>query len=391
MRANSPLAVLVLAATLACSQPPPAEVSYPYAYAKSEGPTLTEAIDFHRGQVEENPKNYKEWAALAQVYVSQAQWSHDPAYYELAREAAQRSQELLANPSATVALAAVAQAEHQFEQALALCEKVRARDATHGDALSLSITCLLELGRPQEARTLLDRFKRHHSGPAVLSLEGRLLEATGRFEPAAQAFQSAILQEQAGERRLSVKLRVQLGRVFWRLGRPEEARAALESALAISANDPFALTTLGLVELSQERPEAAISLFTRAFAATQEAEALVYLARAHHQKGNQQEAERVWSQAETLLEGDLKSGHYGHGRQLVELYLDRGRPEDIPKAMTVLEQELALRRDPLTLTVAAQTYWAAGLPEKARELVEEATRSGFHSAQLSELKTSLPK
>ena len=284
------------------------------------------------------------------------------------------------NPSALVVLAQVAEANHRFAEVVELCRQARQMDRTQLDALSLMITSHIELGRSDLAAELVDDL--YETNAATVGLRARVLEAQGKFDEAVKVYRKAISLEEPQQRSLSAKLRAQLGRCLICDGQLEEAESALNASLQAREDFPLALGLLGELKLRQNEPAQASVFFVRGFAKSQEAGFLVGLGRARRLNGDLTGADEAWDQAEQLLLKDLERGHYGHGRDLAELYLERDQAE---QALIVIEKELQTRRDAKTLTIAARAYKAVGRPEEAGALVEEATRFGFQSPELKAL------
>lgn len=373
---------LLLLLMTACRSAP-AVNPYAYSYSNLSGPSPDAAIEFYTERVNRTSQGFLDRASLASAYVSKAQWTGDPSYFEPAEKWARESQKEMPNPGALVVLAQVAEANHRFAEAVELCERARQMDRTQLDVVSLLITSHIELGRSDLAAEYLEAL--YEVNAATVGLHARVAEARGDFPRACELYQKAISLEQPQQRALSARLRTQLGRCLMRSGRLEQAESALTAALVARQDFPLALQLLGELKLQQDQPRAAAEFFVRGFAKSQESAHLVGLGKARSQEGDAAGAEEAWKQAEELLTKDLERGHYGHGRDLAELYLERGRPGDVARAVEVIEAELKLRRDSTTLTIAARAYKAAGNPEKATEMVAEATRFGFHSEALEAL------
>lgn len=356
-------ALLLALLTLACS----ASKYAAYPYGNTRGPSVEDEIRFYEERVAQNPRGALDRAGLAEAYVAMAQSTHQEAWYDKAAEQAEASLRAMEfnNPGARLALAQVAEARHQFREAYAMAAQVLGQDGSNHAALGLMITTSLELGEVDRAAELAARLDEVQTAGA-LALRARVAEARGRDEEAVALYQAALAAEQPQERSLSARTRVQLGRVHLERGEIERARQAFEAALAIDPQQPAALRALGHLELRQNRPEAAADLFTAAFALTQDPGPLVELGMVHRARGDRAAADRVWQQAQLLLEETFASGHYGHGRDLALLYLERGRPEDVPKAVEVMEREVTIRRDPQTLELAARARRAATLRETSK-------------------------
>ncbi|MCA9795495.1 MAG: hypothetical protein KC910_26990, partial [Candidatus Eremiobacteraeota bacterium] len=173
---------LVLVGLAACA--PSSTNPYNYQYVQVSGRTTDETVDFYTQRVKRNPRGAVDRAILAGAYLEKGRLTRDPSYFALAGQLAQESLERQANPPATLVLAQVHEASHEFAECVSLCEDVLHHDSNNEGALSLLTTANIELGRVDEAEKWFERLPRE-PGPAYLGLKGRLAEARGEFEQAA--------------------------------------------------------------------------------------------------------------------------------------------------------------------------------------------------------------
>ncbi|MFS8117974.1 MAG: tetratricopeptide repeat protein, partial [Microcoleus sp.] len=74
------------------------------------------------------------------------------------------------------------------------------------------------------------------------------------------------------------------------------------------------------------------------------------------------------------------SGGFGHRRDLARLLLGKGRSPDVTEALALMQQEVKIRRDALTLDTSAWALSSAGEWEKADQVMAEILRSGIRDA-----------
>ena len=89
-------------------------------------------------------------------------------------------------------------------------------------------------------------------------------------------------------------------------------------------------------------------------------------------QGDRQAAEDRWAIAEQQFRAHQDLDSFGHRQELARLLLTRGDEADLPEALTLLEQEVAIRRDYKTLTLLAWALSQQGQGEQAQAVIEEA-------------------
>jgi tetratricopeptide (TPR) repeat protein len=100
-------------------------------------------------------------------------------------------------------------------------------------------------------------------------------------------------------------------------------------------------------------------------------------------QGNRSGAESLWSQAETLLRQSFvgaNASSFGHRRDLARLLLERGRTEDVGEAVSLMQNEIKLRRDADTLDTYAWALSQAGQQQAAQKVIQAAIAQGIRSA-----------
>jgi Flp pilus assembly protein TadD len=135
---------------------------------------------------------------------------------------------------------------------------VPASGAAGGESVQLALA-LAEAGRVEEAARMLELLaERAPRDPAPLVELGRLEIGRGRYAEAAARLDAA--------RRLAADPRAEslLAQALLQMDRREEARAALQRALALDPNDPGSRYNLGRILRLQGESAAAVAEFRRA-------------------------------------------------------------------------------------------------------------------------------
>lgn len=367
----------------------PSAPLYRYQFAREPRGSVRQAlqreIEFYQTRLSYDPSSGLNLAALAGSYLRMARATGDLSWYLLAEQTAQRSLASLPfqNNGALIALARVAEARHDFQQAIRL-----ARQAGNAEALSIVVTSNLAMGKIDEAARAAEILVRGGPGLTSYTLRSLVEVAQGEDEPAIIDLQRAIASEEPGEAGSSAWARTLLGRLHYRRGRLQQAAELYREALAILPQYPLALTNLAELEIRQGRSRLATQHLTEVVTVTR-ASPNIYdhvvlrgLARLADLQGDHPRADALRRDAEARLRQDITSGQFGHRRELARLLLERGRREDIGEALALMEAEVHVRRDAETLEVLAWALSRADRLPQARQVMEEALRWGVRDARL---------
>ncbi|WP_194022022.1 lipopolysaccharide assembly protein LapB [Nodosilinea sp. LEGE 07298] len=336
--------------------------------------TLEQSISFYQGRIQQNPADGLDQAALANLYIQMARATRNDSWYLLAEKAAQQSLAKMPfeNSGATLALAKIAEAQHDFETAVSLAESVGSPDA-----LGLVITSQLALGQLDDAANLANALAEQYPSLGSLTLRALTHEAQGRDELALADFKAAIAAEEPANTAGSAQTRVFLGRFYAQRGDDKTAQALYHEALQIVPDYPLA--HLQMAELATV--EGHYRTAKHHYRAVGGAIALHGLARIEALRGRSETA--AWTVAETELRRSIDSNALGHRRDLAHLLLERGDPADIAEAVTLMETEATNRRDAKTLHLLAWALQEAGQLSAAQQVMREALDSGIHSAGMA--------
>lgn len=377
--------------------------AYRYKYPevlKLRKKTRTQAyqqeIAFYQERIQGNPNDGLDLAALAATYLKKARVTGGGTWYLLAEQAAQRSLAALPvyNSGPLLTLAEVAQARHDFERALKLLEQVSKSQPGNPAAISVRANVYLATGQiPQAAQDVQGLVKRM-ADPTNLTLQALVLEVQGQDQQAVVAFHKALALEEPDSPFGSARIRTLLGRHYARRGQLELARGLYQEALRIAPNYPQARLLLADLESRQGDYRAAEANYqgllgghatqgnqTQGSGTVYDHAAMRGLARIKRVQRSPDEP-GYWDRTEAILRREVRTGAFGHRRELARLLLERGRPAEMKEALVQAQIEARSRRDWETLSVLAWTQLRNNQPRIAEQTIREALQVGVKDAEL---------
>jgi tetratricopeptide (TPR) repeat protein len=378
------------------------KLAAPYRYPFSQSLTSTtntanlvqQEIAFYQERVRQDPQGGLNLASLARAYLKMARATGEGSWYLLAEQTAGRSLANLPfnNEGAVLVLARVAEARHDFAEAIRNAQIVLQSQPHNEDALAIMVTSQLAIGKVTQANDAANTLVERIPTLGSLTLQALVKIAQGQDQEAIQAFHSALATEEVGETSSSAWVRTLLGRFYFQRGQLTLAEELYQEALRISPRYSFALVQLGELKTRQGEYKAAEKYYDQVIAYSRES-ATVFdhvvarsKARLMQLQGKQSEAIALWQQAEDLLRQENANGHasgsFGHRRELAQLLLERGLTKDVPEALSLMQTEVTQRRDPQTLDTYA---WALARSERwhqAQNVIQEALKSGVREAGL---------
>jgi len=213
--------------------------AYHYRFARTPRGAVKQAlqreIEFYQARLTYDPNSGLNLAALAGAYLRMARATGDLRWYLIAEQTAQRSVASLPfqNNGALIVLARVAEARHDFQQAISL-----ARRAGSTEALSIIVTSNLAMGKIDEAARAAGILIQGGAGLTSYTLQSLVELAQGNDEAAVADLQRAIASEEPDEVASSVWARTLLGRLHYRRGKLRLAADIYREALAVLPQHP---------------------------------------------------------------------------------------------------------------------------------------------------------
>lgn len=380
---------LTLVLGMSVDQPAQAGESHAHAAEHSVTDALHREIAFYQNRIQANPKDGLDRASLATLYLQLATSTGNTHWYHEAEETALQSLANLPfnNLEAQLALAKVAQAEHQFAEALQFAEAVLQENPNHQQALSIIVTSKLAQGQLPQARQVADQLVEQAPTLVSYTLRALVLVAQGQDQAALQDFQQALALEQPDQPSQAAWTRTLLGRYHAHRGQLPVAKQYYQEALHLQPHSSFAQVKLAELETRQGNYGAAETLYKQLLqhpeaSYGQDHVALQGLAQLKVLEGKLAEANQLWTEAEHEFRDHQDLDHFGHRRDLAKLLLARGRQADLQEALTLMQAEVNIRRDSETLKTLA---WALSRLERygeARSVLQDAIALGTQDASL---------
>lgn len=358
----------------------PGDAAIRYRFATGREAVVPNSLPALEERVKKQP-GALELAELAGMYFDQGHKSGDLSWYDKAEATAKESLKKLATPNAAkLTLAKIADARHDFREAIRLAKEALNEKGSAG-AIAVLVSSYLALGDLREAAIYADMAieKRPDSGGYLM--RALVLSAQGRDEEANFDFGRALVVEDLGAVEESARTRALWGRFLARRGEYAGAGALFDEALRIHPNDHLALALKGDMELRRGRYREAAALLIDAFTASKQMRYLIHYARAKALSGDATAAADLEAQAEALMRKELGEKTYGHRLDLAELLLDRARPADIAEAVALTESELSLRQSAEAYAMRARALFAAGRADEAADAVRAVLRTGVRDPE----------
>lgn len=367
------------------------DANYRYHFSESlrNNPNQKEAIQqeiaFYQQRLAVDSRSGLNRAALAGSYLKMARATGEGGWFLLAEQAAQRSIADLPfdNQGALLVLARIAEARHDFATALRLAKQV---GSDNEDAIALSITSHLAMGKVSEANAAAEALVKRIPNLGALTLRALVRESQGRDAEVLQDYRQAMAAEEPGEVAGSARARSLLGRFYARRGQFVQAKALFLEALRLVPRYPLALIYLADLETRQGNYREAEGYYSKVSAYSGPVETVFDrivdrgMARVKEFEGDAIESRRLRDKAEAGLRQEQASGGFGHRRDLASLLLEKGRSQDVTEALALMQEEVKIRRDAVTLDTLAWAFSSAGEWQKADRVMAEIMRSGIRDA-----------
>ncbi len=363
--------------------------SNPYTYPFSEVTPqalrlepIERELSFYQQRLQQQPDGLTR-AALASTYFKMAQATGQSHWYLKADQTAQKSLELLPydNNEAWLIRARVAEAKHDFPQAIALAKQVLRQSPHHDNALSLLVTSHLAQGSVSDADRFATKLINQTPTASSYTLRAQVDIAQGNDEAAIENFQRALAAEEAGELGTSEKLRFLWGKFAASRGQLLQARRLLESALKLSPQSPQVLVELANLDKREGHYQAASNRYQQVFqsqraAHTHDHAAAAGQAELFQLQGKISQARQFWAEAEHAMRDHGELETFGHQREFAQMLLKRGDQADSAEALSLMEAEVQRRQDHETLDTLAWALSRQNRWDEALTTLQTAMKQG---------------
>ncbi|MFD7453521.1 tetratricopeptide repeat protein [Kitasatospora sp. NPDC059827] len=343
---------------------------------RTAGSSLARAITAEQQRLKALPNDAPGWARLGAEYVEQARLTADPSYYPKADEALHRSLTLApdANIEALTGLGALANARHLFDRARDFAEQAIAASPAHWPAYAVLADARTQLGDDAGATDAVQQLLDRRPGTASFTRAAYDLEQHGHPDQARAALESALAS--AFDPADKAFCRFQIAELDRNAGHPDQALTGYREALADDPGHTPALAGQARAEAALGNTEAAVRDYDAAIAKVPLPQYLLELGELHESLGHPEQAQEQYRllEAEQRLAAangvvdDLTLGQY---------QADHGDPAE---AVRLLRAEWQRRHNVLVADALAWALHRQGADQEALDLAEQAESHGWHNA-----------
>jgi tetratricopeptide (TPR) repeat protein len=339
------------------------------------------------------PQDFKSYDALGASYIQKGRETADASYFELAKDALDKSLDLVSNgpdaASAKTHMAEVAMSEHQFEEALSWAQGALALGSGDPSPWAIVGDALTDMGEYKRADDAYARLRdplhpEDESNGLAYERNSRIAYLRflrGDIPGAIKLMREAIT--------VSMTLRLpaenvawsqyQLGEICFKSGDLSGAEQAYRAGLAIDPTSYRNLSGLGEVLTGQERYPEAIAFYQKAIAIVPYPAFAAALYDVDLQVGRSEDAHKQLELLEFI--GTLNPiNERLFYRELALFYADHDLK--LKESVELAKKELEVRRDIYTWDIVAWVLFKNGRVEEAAEAMNSALRLGTKDASI---------
>jgi tetratricopeptide (TPR) repeat protein len=364
------LTVVVVAFALALGVTPSARAAgHGPARPAPDQPAVDQAIERLIARTRQHRDDPAGWTALGDAFVQKARETADSAYYHRAELAFERARALDATDvSATVGLARVHGARHDFEKSIEWARRALELDARNAGAYGLLGDAALELGDYEAATEHYQRMLDLRPDISSYSRSAHLLFVTGDARRAAWLMDRAI-KVGAGYAENTAWCRAQLALMHLNTGNLLAAEQVVEQAIGLTPANYHVLLAQGRVRAARKDYAGAIESYRRASAIAPQHEVVVALGQLYVVTGDRASADKQWTVVETIDKLNKANGVTGD-LQLARFLADLERR--LPEALSIAQEEYRRRPNVFAADALAWAYYKNGRYAEAKRAIAKA-------------------
>jgi tetratricopeptide (TPR) repeat protein len=266
--------------------------------------------------------------------------------------------------------------QHRFREALQMAR--RARDLRPEDAWNYGVIgdALVELGEYDEAFESFDKMMSLRPSAAAYARVAYARELQGNLPGALEAMELAREATTAHDPEAQAWYSAQLGELYFRMKKLEEAEREYRRAAFIFPEYPFAMIGLGKVAIARGQRREALNIYLEQLKRTPTLELAGRIGDVYADDGNLVESERYY-----LLGEDLAGPAIAQTEANLALFLAE-RNRKLQEAVKAAEAVAATRRDIFTEDALAWAYFKTGRLDDALRASSRALRTGTRDERI---------
>jgi tetratricopeptide (TPR) repeat protein len=332
----------------------------------------------YQQRVRQNPDDVQSYAVLGAAYIQKVRDTGDPTFYTKAQavldEALKRDSQ---NIEALIGAGTLANARHEFREALQLGQRAKAINPTVPRIYGVIADAQTELGLYDDAVQTLQTMIDMRPDLGSYSRVSYARELHGDIEGAIEVMQEAVTAGGASTEN-SAWVRVQLGNLYFTQGDLARAEQEYQRTLTLLPNYVYATAGLGRVRAAQGQLDAAIGLYKSAIARMPLPEFVIALGETQQAAGHTAEAAKQYELVRAMQQLFRANG-VNTDLELALFDTDHPAPDLKAEATLALARDAYARRP--SVKAADTLAWAlfkAGQTVEARRYADEALRLGTH-------------
>ncbi len=370
------LGVVLISAVLAFSSctnvSSTAQASVPEFTILSDSEPVMKAIQ----AVDTSPQSVPAYVQLATAYIKTARRTGNFYLNADARRAIAKALEISPNdPAARRLKASLHLTFHEFAEALKLGEELYA-EAPDAQSMGVITDAHTQLGNYPQAVEWAQRMIDAKPNSSSYSRAALLRSMHGDTAGAAELYKLAARTADPADREAQSWCLSQLGDLYWRNGKYDEAERVYDEALSLSANYTLALLGKGKTRAAKGDLDSAASLVSAALERSPHSSYAITLGDIKWKQGNQSAAQNLYKLADdAALLGDLHDAH-----RIALMWADQGI--NLDQALAIAEADYADLKDVYAADILAWCLFKNGRFVEAQAKSQEALRIGTKDAVL---------
>lgn len=347
----------------------------------------------------QDPSKLEAYLKLAEVFIQEARITGEhPHYYPAALQVLEpvvKNLETVENPDiqqkdllfrALSHVASVQLSLHDFGAAKTTAEQAVAINPYNAFIYGCLVDANVELGNYSRAVEYCDKMVSTRPDLRSYSRVSYLREIYGDVPGAIEAMDMAVKAGYPGYEQTEWA-RLQLGHLYERYGKLQDAENQYRMCLAVRDNYPFALAGLAGLEEKRGKHREAEVLLKQAAAIIPEVGFYIDLAKIYQKTGRTAEANTLIKQVEEMLAEDLAAGH-NMRMEIARFHLNL--THDYDKALEYAEAEYLNRpQNKDANQLMAAVLLARGEKQKAAQYLKKALATGCKDPELIALQKVL--
>jgi len=333
---------------------------------------ITRALD----SVKNAPKSSAAYVQLATAYISEARRSGNFSLNAEARRAVTKALEIAPRDLAARRLEALLHLTyHEFDQALKLGEEIYS-EAPDSFAMGVIVDAHTQLGNYPQAVEWAQKLVDTRPGSAAYARAALIRALHGDTKGAVELYELAFRSADPADKEAQSWCLSQLGDLYWRNGRFDDAEKTFDEALTITPNYPLALLGKGKTRAARGDFDAASTFVSSAFERSPHTSYAILLGDIKSKQGDSNAATKFYEIAsDKAALGDLYDPH-----RIALMWADHNI--NLDQALEIAAADYSKIKDIYSSDILAWCLFKKGRLQESREKSQEALRLNTKDALL---------